>query len=41
MANKLYNGPVYSGHPVYYGHRMTSQNNIFSWPIFSAKLNCI
>jgi len=34
----VYNSPVYSGDPVYYGHWTTSQKLIFSCSIFSAKL---
>ena len=33
----VYNDPVYSGHPVYYGHRTTSQN--FQWPYVFYKVD--
>ena len=31
------NGPVFSGHPVYYGHRTTSQN--FQLPYIFCKVD--
>ena len=36
-----YNGPVYRDHPLYYGHRTTSQNYFQLSKIFSAQLTCI
>ena len=35
----VYNGPIYSGHPPYFGHRTISIH--FSCLVFSTKLTCI